>query len=141
MGLTEGHVAYVHKFRNAAIQVKAPKRTWRGPNEVYDPGFTAQFIGFLFTTDDPEMIDAMDHHVKYGLSFQRVATAADYDLIRKHGQPPIRFSRGPATTLAERLGAPKFAAPDDTPIEEIAPPPEEEEGDEAPVARARGRRR
>lgn len=124
MGLGEGYVAYVHKFRNSALTVVGPRRTYsRAGHEIYDEGYTARFYGHLFTTDDPKIIDAMDNHVKYGVTFQRVKSGADYDLIRRHGRNPVQMMRGPATTMAERLGAPKTLPPDATKIEAIAPPP------------------
>jgi len=128
MGLPEGYVAYMCKFKNHAITIIPPKRGWHGPHETYDEGFTATFRGYLFTTDDPTIIKAMDHHVKYGATFQRIASGEDYDKIRAFGKSPVRFMRGPATTMAEKLGAPKPVPPDMTKISTIAPPPDRTKG-------------
>ncbi|HUT57543.1 MAG TPA: hypothetical protein VNA25_06795 [Phycisphaerae bacterium] len=128
MGLQEGYVAYVCKFRNHAITIIAPKREYHGPHETYDEGFTAHFQGFLFTTDEPKIIKAMDAHRKYGVTFQRIAAGTDYEQVKQFGRSPVRFSRGPATTLAEKLGAPKPVPPDTTKISDIAPPPVKAKG-------------
>jgi hypothetical protein len=135
MPLKEGYVAYVHKMKNGAVVVFPGKRTFHGPHEVYDPGFTAEFRGHLFTTNDPKIIEAMDGHSRYGVTFQRVKTPHDYELILKYGQAPVHMHRGPATTMAEKLGAARPVGPDFTRISEIAPPPPEPETPSQPARR------
>lgn len=139
MALAEGYVAYVHKYRRAAIGVIQPTRAFHGPHETYDPGFTAQFKGHLFVTNDPKIIKAMDNHHRYGATFQRVKSGRDYELIKQYGSSPVRMMRGPATTMAEKLGAPKPLPPDVTRIDTIAPPPEEPASAKTPPSKRAGR--
>lgn len=120
--LEAGYVAYMSKHRNYAIQVIGGKRDYRGPHMIYNEGYTAVFRGHLFTTNDKAIIKAMDEHVKCGRSYQRITTPEQYALIKAYGKSqPVRFNRGPATTMAEKLGAPKTVPIDTKAIKEIAP--------------------
>lgn len=116
-----GYVAYVHRHRNAALQVIGPKRSFPGGNEVYDEGVTVYFKDRIAVVNDPKIIKALDGHHKYGVTFARVENARQLEQLKRHAAAQVRFARGPATTASEKLGAPKPVGPDMTPISKIAP--------------------
>lgn len=116
--MSGGMVNYVFQASRGTLKLTKGKRIWHGEESEEIPGIRIDHQDHLYSTDDPEIIAALDKHPGYGVTFMRLENSEDFDTILRNSRETVRFSRGPATTMAERLGAPKSVPPDSTPISE-----------------------
>jgi hypothetical protein len=123
-------VTYVFQSARGTLKLTANRRVYHGEESDYIQGIRLEYQDHLYTTEDEEIIGLLDKHPSYGVTFQRLQSSEEFDTILKNAKETPRFSRGPATTMAERLGAPKPVPPDMAPIRETLGRPKQKGKDE-----------
>lgn len=86
------HTAYAHRLPHGAVGIKTESGT--------------QIIAFqkhIYTTDDPEIVKALNEHPQNGKNFKRIESPEEYRKVRFHAsERDTRYIRGAATTVDPR---------------------------------------
>lgn len=86
------HVAYAHRLPHGALGVKTSSGT-----------MIIAFNKHVYTTNDPEIVKALNEHPQYGKNFKRIENAVEYKKVLSHAsERDTRYVRGAATTVDPR---------------------------------------